>query len=114
MALQLIASIAHSTLGLLTLLGMLALVVIRVLTTALQVLQELHRRYDGLWQELAVTLDKALEAGMGCADSAAVLQRRALLKLAADIDAHGIAPMAARLQPHISQLVCLTSAFGVR
>jgi hypothetical protein len=76
-------------------------------TSCSQVIQELHGRYDTLQAELAEALDKALEAPVDAEAGAEVLQRRALLKLAVDLELTGIVPTAARLQQAIAQLVCM-------
>jgi hypothetical protein len=72
---------------------------------SMQVMQQLHRQYSSLQEELEASLIKGFEQAVDPSDSACVLRRRALLKLAVDLELSGILPTVAHLQPHIAQLV---------
>jgi hypothetical protein len=73
-----------------------------------QALQALHTRYSALQRDLETSLQRALDEPFDAADSAALLKQRALIKLAVDVDLHGLLPTAQMLQAVIAQLVRAT------
>lgn len=71
----------------------------------MQALQSLHARYAGLQGDLGASLQKALDEPFDAADNTALLKQRALIKLAVDVDLHGLLPSTQSLQAVIGRLV---------
>jgi hypothetical protein len=76
-----------------------------------QALQALHARYSALQGDLQTSVQRALGETFDAADSAALLKQRALIKLAVDVDLHGLLPTAQMLRAVIAQLVRPTHSY---
>lgn len=71
----------------------------------MQVIENMHRRYQSFKDELYSALQKELEQPVDLTDAGAVCKRRALVKLSIDLDVSGIISSEHLLRIVLKQIV---------